>query len=67
MSKTKKRAGGYRIANRIKQKLIEIDRKATIGHDTVLVSDGLNERERILLMNNYKSIKKLIKQILEMG
>ena len=62
-----KGAGGYRISNQIKQKLIDIDRKATIGHDTSLVADGLNKRERTILINNYKCIKKLIKEILQMG
>lgn len=56
--------GGYRIAEKLKQKLLSIDRLAQIGHDSVALSDNLSKREKIVLTNNYNQIRKIIKELI---
>lgn len=56
--------GGYRIAKKLKQKLIDIDRLAQIGHDSAALSDNLSKREKIILTSNYNQIRRIIKELI---
>ena len=56
--------GGYRIAEKLKQKLLDIDRLAQIGHDSAALSDNLSKREKIVLTGNYNQIRRIIKEII---
>lgn len=58
-------SGGYRISNRVKQKLVDIDRAAEVMHDIALVSEELNKEDKKALMGNCSKIRKIIKEILQ--
>lgn len=59
------KAGGYRISNRVKKKLVDIDEAALIAHDVALISEGLNERDKKALVSNCSKIRKIVKEILQ--
>lgn len=58
-------SGGYRISNRVKQKLVDIDNAALIAHDIVFVSEDIKREEKKLLLSCCSKIRKIIKEILQ--
>jgi hypothetical protein len=56
--------GGYRIGNRMKQKLLDIDRAALMAHDTAVFSESLSETEKKDIKRNCTKIRRIVKEIL---
>jgi hypothetical protein len=56
--------GGYRIGNKLKQKLLDIDRAVIIAHDTASFSNELNEADKKQIEKNCAKIRKIIKELI---
>ena len=56
--------GGYRIGDRLKQKLLDIDRSVIITHDIVFFSNELNETDKKQIEKNCAKIRRIIKELI---
>lgn len=56
--------GGYRVGDRLKQKLLDIDRAAVIAHDTAAFSNELNEVDKKQIEKSCTKIRRIIKEII---
>lgn len=56
--------GGYRVGNRMKQKLLDIDRAALMAHDTAAFSESLNEADKKEIKRNCMKIRRIVREML---
>jgi hypothetical protein len=56
--------GGYRVGEKLKRKLLEIDRAAIVAYDTALLSEELSKGDKRTLTSSCTKIRKVVKEIL---